>query len=94
MASLKVQFHGLWGLYLGAGPIPLEAGGLDEALALIEEKFGPLLRQKLKERGVRLDGDIRKHSYITLNNRGIQQIVDMPLNESDVLHVFPAVTGG
>ena len=89
-----VQFHGIWGLYMGAERKPLDGGSLDQALALMEDKFGPLLGQKLKERGVRLDGDIRKHSYITLNNRGIQQIVDMPLNQSDVLHVFPAITGG
>ena len=94
MASLKVQFHGLWGLYLGAGPIPLEAGGLDDALAQIEEKFGPLLRQRLQERGVKLDGDIRKYSFIALNHTGLQQLKDNRLKDGDVLHVVPAITGG
>jgi molybdopterin converting factor small subunit len=91
---LFVQFHGIWGLYLGAERKPLDGCSLDEALALMEGKFGPLLRQKLKERGVRLDGDITKHSYIALNDKGIQQLAGRQLKESDVLHVFPAVTGG
>jgi len=94
MALLKVQFHGLWGLYLGVDQFPLESSGLDEALARVEEQFGPLLRQRLQERGVKLDGDIKKYSYITLNSTGLQQLQDNRLKYGDVLHVFPAVTGG
>lgn len=94
MAVLKVQFHGLWGLYLSAEAYPLESYGVDEALAVVEEKFGPLLRQRLLERGVRLDGDIKKYSYITLNSTGLQQLKDKTVRDGDILHIFPAVTGG
>jgi molybdopterin converting factor small subunit len=94
MALLKVQFHGIWGLYLGFDLCPLESAGLDEALARVEEKFGPLLRQQLQERGVRLDGDIKKYSYIALNSTGLQQLQNNRLKDGDVLHVFPAMTGG
>jgi len=94
MALLKVQFHGLWGLYLGFDQCPLEVACLDEALAGIEGKFGSLLRHKLQEHGVKLDGDIKKYSYITLNGTGLQQLQDNRLKDGDVLHVFPAMTGG
>ena len=94
MALLKVQFHGIWGLYLGFDQFPLESAGLDEALARVEEKFGPLLRQKLQDRGAKLDGGIEKYSYIALNYTGLQQLKDNRLKDGDVLHVFPAITGG
>jgi molybdopterin converting factor small subunit len=94
MALLKVQFHGIWGLYLGTEKKPLEGGNLDEALARIEAEFGLRLRQQLQERGVRLDGDIKKYSYIALNSTGLQQLQDNRLKDGDVLHVFPAMTGG
>jgi molybdopterin converting factor small subunit len=94
MALLKVQFHGIWGLYLGFDQFPLESAGLDEALAGVEEKFGPLLRQRLQDRGVKLDGDIKKYSYIALNDTGLQQLKDDRLKNGDVLHIFPAITGG
>lgn len=51
-----VQFHGIWGLHLGAERKPLDDGSLDAALAQMEDEFGPLLRQKLKEQDVRLSG--------------------------------------
>ncbi len=89
-----VQFHGIWGLYLGAEKKPLDGGSLDDALAQLEDEFGPLLRQKLKKQGVRLDGDINKHSFITVNDKGIRQLMDLHLRDNDVLHVFPAITGG
>jgi molybdopterin converting factor small subunit len=79
---------------MGAEKKPLDGGSLDEALARMEDKFGPLLQYKLMEQGVRLEGDIRKHSYIALNDKGIQQLVNTRLKNGDVLHVFPAVTGG
>lgn len=94
MALLKVQFHGLWGLYLGVDQFPLESGGLDEALARVEEQFGPLLRQRLQERGVKLDGDIKKYSYVALNYTGLQQLEGNRIQDGDILHIFPAVTGG
>ena len=94
MALLKVQFHGLWGLYLGVDQFPLKSSGLDEAIARVEEQFGPLLRQRLQERGVKLDGDIKKYSYIALNGTGLQQLRDDCVRDGDVLHIFPAVTGG
>jgi molybdopterin converting factor small subunit len=94
MALLNVQFHGIWGLYLGTEKKPLEGGNLDEALARIEAEFGSPLRRKLQERGVRLDGDIRKYSYIALNSTGLQQLKDNCVRDGDILHIFPAVTGG
>ena len=94
MALITVQFHGIWGLYLGAEKKPLAGGSLDEALAQMEDKFGPPLRKKLQDHGAKLDGDIRKHSFITLNHTGLQQLKDNRLEEGDVLHVFPTVTGG
>jgi molybdopterin converting factor small subunit len=94
MALIKVQFHGLWGLYLGLDQCLLESAGLDEALARVEEKFGPLLRQRLQERGVKLDGDIKKYSYVALNGTGLQQLKDNSVQDGDILHIFPAVTGG
>ena len=94
MALLKVQFHGLWGLYLGFDQFPLESAGLDEALARVEEEFGTLLRQKLREHGAKLDGGIKQYSYIALNHTGLQQLKNNLLKDGDVLHIFPAVTGG
>ena len=89
-----VQFHGIWGLYLGAERKPLDGGSLDEALAQMEEEFGSLLRQKLWEHGAKLDGGIKQYSYITLNHTGLQQLKNNLLKDGDVLHVFPALTGG
>jgi molybdopterin converting factor small subunit len=94
MALLKVQFHGLWGLCLGFGQCSLESGRLDEALVRVEEQFGPLLRQRLQERGVKLDGDIKKYSYVALNYTGLQQLADNSVRDGDIIHIFPAVTGG
>ena len=79
---------------MGTEKKPLEGGNLDEALARIEAEFGSPLRQRLQERGVKLDGDIRKYSFIALNHTGLQQLKDNRLKDGDVLHVFPAVTGG
>jgi molybdopterin converting factor small subunit len=94
MPSILVQFHGLWGLYLGTEPISLDSFALEDALEQTEARFGPLLRQRLKEHGARMDGGIARHSYITLNSTGLAQLKDGKIREGDVLHIFPAVTGG
>jgi molybdopterin converting factor small subunit len=91
---LFVQFHGIWGLYLGAEKKPLDGGSIDEALAQMEAKFGPLLRRKLQERGAKLEGGIQRYSCIALNHTGLLQLKDNRLKDGDVLHVFPAITGG
>lgn len=58
MTCITVQFHGIWGLYLGIEKAALNASDIDEALAELEGKFASQLKKKLAERGVHLDGDI------------------------------------
>lgn len=94
MASITVQFHGIWRLYLGTDKAALEAISVDQALAQVVEKFGPRFKQRLQERGAKFDGDILKYSYIVLNKTNIKELKDRNLKEGDVLHLFLAVPGG
>jgi hypothetical protein len=94
MPVVEVQFHGLWGLYLGAGKTKIEAGTVGQLLVLVENRFGVTLRQKIMERGAKLDGEIVKYSYMALNTTGLKQLESGDLKPGDVLHIFPSIAGG
>jgi molybdopterin converting factor small subunit len=94
MPIVEVQFHGLWGLYLGTAKMRLECDTVDELLALVESRFGDSLRQNIRERGAKLEGEIIKYSYMALNEAGLKQLPNRQLKSGDVLHIFPAISGG
>jgi hypothetical protein len=94
MALVTVKFNGIWRLYVGAGTATLQAGIIDEALKQIEKDYAPKFEDKLKERGVKLDGGILKHSYITLNRKNVKEIAERSLKDGDILDLFVAVPGG
>jgi len=94
MPVVEVQFHGLWCLYLGAGKTKLEADTVSQLLVTGENRFGITLRQKLLERGAKLDGEIVKYSYMALNTTGLKQLKSDDLKPGDVLNIFPSIAGG
>jgi molybdopterin converting factor small subunit len=94
MASVTVKFNGIWRLYLGSPGAELDARDIDEALAQIEKEFAPKFEEKLADRGVKLEGGILKHSYITLNRKSTKALKERTLKDGDVLDLFVAVPGG
>jgi molybdopterin converting factor small subunit len=72
----------------------LRADDIEAALAQLETKFGPRLREKLGTAGVHLDGKIQDYSLILLNGIALRNIKSTALKEGDVLHIFPPAIGG
>jgi molybdopterin converting factor small subunit len=89
-----VRFYSLWRSYLGTDSTTLQADDIQDALAQLETKFGPLLREKLETAGVHLDAKIQDYSLILLNGIGMRNIKTTALKEGDVLHIFPPAIGG
>ena len=94
MASITVRFYSLWRSYLDTDSTTLQADRIDDALAQLEDKFGPRLRERLETAGVHLDGKIQDYSLILLNGIALRNLKSTDLKEGDVLHVFPPAIGG
>jgi molybdopterin converting factor small subunit len=94
MALVTVRFYSLWRSYLGTDSSTLQADYIQDALAELETKFGPRLREKLETAGVHLDGKIQDYSLILLNGIALRNIKSTALKEGDVLHIFPPSIGG
>ena len=94
MASITVKFYSLWRQYLGVDSVTLQADNLDEALAEVEERFGPRLREQLRADGVQVDGKIQDYSLILLNGTSLRNLKQTSLKEGDILQIFPPATGG
>jgi len=67
---------------------------MSSAIHIIEADYEAVLKEKLKERGVALDQGLVKASVIILNKGDVRGVVNKKLSDGDVIHVFPAVTGG
>jgi molybdopterin converting factor small subunit len=94
MALITVRFYSLWRSYLGTDKTALQADDIQDALAQLETRFGPRLREKLETAGVHLDGKIQDYSLILLNGIALRNIKSTALKEGDVLHIFPPAIGG
>lgn len=94
MASVTVRFYSLWRSYVGTASSSLQADNIQDALTQLEEKFGPLLRQKLHAAGINLDGRIQDYSLVLLNGIALRNLKSNHLKEGDVLHIFPPSAGG
>ena len=94
MASITVKFYSLWRQYLGVDSVTLQADNLDEALAEVEERFGPHLREQLRADGVQVDGKIQDYSLILLNGTSLRNLKQTSLKEGDTLQIFPPAMGG
>jgi len=94
MASITVKFYSLWRLYLGLDNVTLQADNLSEALAQVEERFGPRLQEQLRADGVQVDGKIQDYSLILLNGTSLRNLKQASLKEGDILQIFPPATGG
>ena len=94
MASITVKFYSLWRLYLGLDNVTLQADNLSEALAQVEERFGPRLQEQLRADGVQVDGKIQDYSLILLNGTSLRNLKQASLKERDILQIFPPTTGG
>jgi len=94
MALVTVRFYSLWRSYIGTASTTLQADHIQDALTQLEEKFSPLLRQKLGTVGINLDGKIQDYSLILLNGIALRNLKSNNLKEGDVLHVFPPAIGG
>jgi MoaD family protein len=94
MASITVRFYSLWRSYLGTDSTTLQADNIQDALAQLETKFGPRLREKLETAGVHLDRKIQDYSLVLLNGIALRNIKSTALKEGDVLHIFPPAIGG
>jgi molybdopterin converting factor small subunit len=94
MALVTVRFYSLWRSYLGTASTTLQADHIQEALTQLEEKFGPLLRERLGTAGIHLNGTIQDYSLILLNGITVRNLKTYNLKEGDVLHIFPPAIGG
>jgi molybdopterin converting factor small subunit len=94
MASIAVKFYSLWRQYLGIDSVTIQADNLDEALAEVEERFGPRLREQLRADGAQVDGKIQDYSLILLNGASLRNLKQTSLKEGDILQIFPPATGG
>jgi molybdopterin converting factor small subunit len=94
MASITVRFYSLWRQYLGVDSITIQADNLDEALAQVEERFGPRLREQLQADGVQVSGKIQDYSLILLNGTSLRNLKQTSLKEKDALQIFPPAVGG
>ena len=94
MSTITVRFYSLWRQYLGADSFTLQTDNLNEALAQLEEKFGPRLREQLQADGIHVDGRIQDHSLILLNGTSLRSLKQTSLKEGDILQIFPPATGG
>ena len=94
MALVTVRFYSLWRSYIGTASTTLEADHVQEALTQLEEKFGPLLQEKLGTAGTHLNGKIQDYSLILLNGITLRNLKSNNLKEGDVLHIFPPAIGG
>ena len=94
MALVTVRFYSLWRSYLGTASTTLQTDHIQGALTQLEEKFGPLLRQKLHAAGINVEGSIQDYSLILLNGIALRNLKSNHLKEGDVLHVFPPSIGG
>jgi len=94
MALITVRFYSLWRSYLGTDNTTLQADDIQGALAQLETKFGPRLREKLETAGVHLDGKIQDYSLVLLNGIALRNIKSAALKKGDVLHIFPPAIGG
>jgi molybdopterin converting factor small subunit len=94
MALITVRFYSLWRSYIGTASTTLQADHIQEALTQLEEKFGPLLRERLGTAGIRLNGKIQDYSLILLNGIALRNLKSNNLKEGDVLHIFPPAVGG
>lgn len=94
MASITVQFHSLYRLYLGVDRLSLQVDDLEEALGQMEERFGTRLREQFEKSGIELDQEMQDFSLILLNGINIRNLKETKLREGDTLHVFPPSAGG
>ena len=94
MASITVRFYSLWRQYLGVDSITIQADNLDGALAQVEKRFGPRLRERLQADGVQADGKIQDYSLILLNGTSLRNLKQTSLKEKDALQIFPPAAGG
>ena len=94
MALITVRFYSLWRSYTGTASTTLQADYVQEALTQLEERFGPLLRERLDTAGIHLTGKIQDYSLILLNGIALRNLKSDNLKEGDVLHIFPPAIGG
>jgi len=94
MALITVRFYSLWRSYTGTASTTLQADHVQEALTQLEERFGPLLRERLDTAGIHLTGKIQDYSLILLNGIALRNLKSANLKEGDVLHIFPPAIGG
>jgi molybdopterin converting factor small subunit len=94
MALITVRFYSLWRSYTDTASTTLQADDIQGALTQLEEKFGPLLRERLGTAGIHLNGKIQDYSLILLNGIALRNLKSNHLKEGDVLHIFPPSIGG
>jgi hypothetical protein len=94
MASITVNFNGIWRLYLGTRSAPMVAADIDAALSQIDKQYSVKLEERFKERGVKLHKSILDYSYIVLNGKNTKTLKERSLRDGDVLDLFIAVPGG
>jgi len=94
MASITVRFYSIYRLYLGMDRLSLQADDLGDALAQMEERVGPRLREQLQMRGIELDQKMQDFSLILVNGINIRNLGETKLREGSVLHIFPPSAGG
>lgn len=90
--GVKVLLHGAWrGFAGGAKEVTLQAATVREAMDALAAAHPPL-RERLRDE----HGRLRAHLALFVNDEDARLLgwEDAPLEDGDVIHVIPALSGG
>ena len=94
MATINVEFIGLWRIFLGVRSVTIKATTIDEARDYIEAKYGPIFREKFKSSSINMKQSLWDSSNILLNGKNISLLYNPVFKDGDKLCLLSKVAGG
>lgn len=94
MATVNINFVGLWRVFLAVRTVTVEVDSIDEARDYVETNYGPVYNKKLRAKGVKKRQSVWDGSNVLLNGRNIKQLGKPELQDGDNLDLLPRVAGG
>ena len=94
MATVNINFIGLWRVFLGVRTVTVEINSIDEARDYVETNYGPVYQRQIESRGIKKKQSVWDNSNILLNGRNIGQLDKLVLKDGDKLDLLPRAAGG
>ena len=94
MATVNINFIGLWRVFLGVRTVAVEINSIDEARDYVETNYGPVYQRQIESRGIKKKQSVWDNSNILLNGRNIGQLDKLVLKDGDKLDLLPRAVGG